>query len=179
MKKSPWHISAAEFWERYRFALDDSAPPARTPANNGVRWVDKGMPRPSHSGNGQFDSASARRRDNDRSRDLDPGYLEGLYERATGEPPHEVLVLESGVLIETGVVGSSDYCPNGYLPLLLSRTASGWILFDTGHSAPKAQLIPGDVDRDGDILYVKIETLDELQGGIARMVRVLRELKKG
>ena len=105
--------------------------------------------------------------------------MESQYERATGEPPHEVLVLESGVLIETGVVGSYDCFPNGYVPLLLTRTPSGWIVFDTGHSAPKAQLIPGDVHRDGDILYLKIETLDELQGAIARMVRVLRELNEG
>ena len=178
MKKTAWDKSAGEFWNKHWRQLDDSLRLERAPETNAVMPVDKGMFRPIRSGNEQFD-ISACRRDDERNGDMDPVYLEGLYERATGEPPHEILVLENGVLIETGVLGSYDDFPNGYLPILLYRARNGWIVFDTGHSAPKARLLPGDVRRDGDILYLESESLGELQISITTLVRVLRDLNEG
>lgn len=152
--------------------------PHRTPESNAVARVNKGMPPPIGPGNKPHD-VLAFLRDDERYGEIDLGYLSTLYERAAGEPPHEILVLENGVLIETGVLGSYECFPNGYLPILLSRRRNGWVVFDTGHSASKAPLVPADVHCDGDTLYLECESSAQLQGCVTKLVRVLRMLNAG
>ena len=103
-----------------------------------------------------------------------------LYEWAVGEPPQEVIAAGPAVLIETGVVGSYADFPNGYVPILISRTPDGCVVFDTGQTAPKQESAPGGVLRDGDTLYVRTDNEPEaLQSGIRTLVSALRWLQEG
>ncbi|MYJ76515.1 MAG: hypothetical protein F4089_16135 [Gammaproteobacteria bacterium] len=103
-----------------------------------------------------------------------------LYEWAVGEPPNEVIAAGRAVLIETGVVGSYADFPNGYVPILISRTPDGFVVFDTGQNAPKQEPAPEGVLREGATLYVKTDNEPEaLQRGIRTLVNALRWLQEG
>lgn len=103
-----------------------------------------------------------------------------LYARATGEAPHEVVAAGRAVLIETQVAGSYEHFPNGYVPILISRTACGWVVFDTGQTALKADFAHDAVLRDANRLYVKTGSKpEEVRRGIRTMVGVLRKLNEG
>ncbi len=103
-----------------------------------------------------------------------------LYETAIGEAPHEVSDAGRAVLIETGVAGSYEDYPNGYVPILMSRTANGWVVFDTGQTATKTDVEPDAVLRDANMLYVKTgKDPDEVRRGIYTLVSTLRELSQG
>ena len=103
-----------------------------------------------------------------------------LYEWAVGEAPHEVIAAGRAVLIETGVVGSYADFPNGYVPILISRTADGCVVFDTGQTAPNQETAPDGVLREGDTLYVRTDNEPEaLQRGIRNLVNALRWFQEG
>ncbi len=102
-----------------------------------------------------------------------------LYETAIGEAPHEVSPAGRAVLIETGVAGSYDDFPNGYVQILMSPTANGWVVFDTGQTATEADIEPDDVLRDANMLYVKTgKDSDEVRRGIRTLVSTLQELNR-
>ena len=100
-----------------------------------------------------------------------------LYEQATGEAPHDVLVLKRAVLVETGVAGSYEDFPNGYVPILISRTAEGWLVSDTGQSPSALCMDMGRVQSAAGVLYIRCgETLDELRDSVGTLVRALAKL---
>lgn len=111
---------------------------------------------------------------------IDPRKVATLYEKATGESPHEVVAAGRAVIVETGVAGSYEDFPNGYVPILISRTSDGYAVSDTGQTAPRQGFAAGDVMRDGDILYVETGNQPEsLQNGIRILVSALRYLNEG
>ena len=84
------------------------------------------------------------------------------------------------MLIETGVAGSYDDYPNGYVPILMSRTANGWVVFDTGQTATELDLEPDAVLRDANVLYVETgKDPDQVRRGIRTLVGTLRDLHHG
>ena len=124
--------------------------------------------------------AVRRERQRNGNRALKPSEAATLYEKATGESPNEVLAVEQSVLVETGVSGCYADFPNGYVPILISRTSDGCVVFDTGQSAPKQGIAISAVMRDGDTLYVRTENEPEsLKRGIRTMVSTLRQLHEG
>ena len=102
------------------------------------------------------------------------------YEEATGEKPGEVIPIPGGFLFETGVAGDYDQCPNGYLPILLCRTRRGWVVFDTGRTAPRRGGVPDPLLREGDVLYLEAaDEPDSVRYAIRTLVRSLRYLTDG
>lgn len=170
--------SVRHIWRKYSYGLFGSSSTERTTESTNGADISEARPPLIGPGKVPLDNL-AYLHDAEGFGEMDVGYLSRLYERATGEPPHEVLVLENGVLIETGVLGSYECFPNGYLPILLSRSRNGWVVFDTGHSASESLLVSADVCCDGDVLYLECETSAQLQGCITRLVRVLRNLNEG
>ena len=115
----------------------------------------------------------------DRDRAYDLREAAALYETAIGEAPHEVSTAGRAVLIETGVAGSYEDYPNGYVPILMSRTSNGWVVFDTGQTATKTDVEPDAVLRDANMLYVNTGTdPDEVRRGIRTLVSTLRRLNQ-
>ena len=100
-----------------------------------------------------------------------------FYEQATGEAPQEVIQLDGAVLIETGVPGDYERFPNGYVPILISRTSDGWLVCDTGQTPlPPGTEIDG-VQREGDVLCVRTgPTPDDARDGVRKMLKVLGRL---
>ena len=96
-----------------------------------------------------------------------------------GEPPYEVIELDGAVLIETGVAGSYDVFPNGFVPILIRRTCDGWLLCDTGQTPLAAPVEPNGLERRGEVLCVRTGAgTQDLQCGIRKLIGVLRRLHR-
>ena len=124
---------------------------------------------------GRVHEMNRARRSTDKDHDLREAAA--LYESAIGEAPHEVSAAGRAVLIETGVAGSYEDFPNGYVPILMSRTANGWVVFDTGQTASKPDVELDVVLSDANMLYVKTgKDPDEVRRGIRTLVSTLQNM---